>query len=428
VPAAAPAGYLNPNRLATTVEEITERFGQDVLDDPARVRNLLRDAYGADATRERSDIDTFVSVLDQHPLGELRRGRSQDDLARAIANSTTIDAATAGWTLTIIVHATGSSGGDDRTVVDPIDGVQLGNRPNTPTNVSPIATAARSGGGGSRRTTVLVLSAALVAIAIAGIAWFAGRSGADDWKQRAERAEAELASTRVESADPGGLDQGDDEDDEDDADDDGGADDAGVASAPVVPADVTELESANAELAETNTALTDQLAAAQSERDAAVADLQSTQAELAAAQGKLAAFPAPLPSLPIAEMPVTGELVSCEGFNAEGCSPTFFLDAHTVHDGGQYLLEARGVALIPLASADGLTWSGVSDVIGGGYHTCGDQPMQTTMVVELKPTGLVANPANGAIAADGYSVRFTITNAGGSCTGATRVYFGYTDV
>ena len=23
---------------------------------------------------------------------------------------------------------------------------------------------------------------------------------------------------------------------------------------------------------------------------------------------------------------------------------------------------------------------------------------------------------------------FTITNAGGSCTGATRVYFGYTDV
>ena len=179
-PAAAPSrpgravtGYLNPDRLATTVEALTQRFGVAILDQPSRVRNLLRDEYGADATRDRSDIETFVSVLEQRPLSALDEGRSEREVVGDLTRATTLTEPGAAWTLSVLQRARPADDvGSDGTVLDTLPGtVSRADVPIEPTSIERGTSTSRPG---RSRTVVLVAIVALVGLAAAMIAWFSG--------------------------------------------------------------------------------------------------------------------------------------------------------------------------------------------------------------------------------------------------------------
>ena len=52
----------DPQYLGWCLNGLVAQFGRSVLDDPVRLRNLLRDEYGSTG-RDSSDIDVAVSTL-----------------------------------------------------------------------------------------------------------------------------------------------------------------------------------------------------------------------------------------------------------------------------------------------------------------------------------------------------------------------------
>ena len=407
-PGTAVAGFRNPDRLAATVEDLTRRFGVAILDDPSRVRNLLRDDYGVDATRDRSDIDTFVSVLEHHPLSALDQGRSQGEVASDLSRVTSIDEPGAMWTLSVLQKARPVV--SDPTVLDakPAPSAPGGLRGPSATLVE---TTDRRASSGRSRAGVLIAVVGALGLAAALGAWFAGRASLDDWKQRALAAEAQVESNDTE------------QDQED------GDTSAPAATLPELSddADTDELQAAYEAAAAEVAALTadrDQLTQAVETRQAKVVDLRDRLAE---AKALLAAQTQPFVATPrhlVGEMDGTGELVECVGFSGE-CSATYYLFGSIVKEGTQRFFESPDMVRVPITTPDGYRWTGQAEITGAyGGFTCNDQRSLTTFSINMLPAEYRVNPASQRIDVISYDVDFTRSTPDGDCTSATSTYRG----
>lgn len=425
-PGRAVAGFRNPDRLAATVEDLTRRFGVEILDHPSRVRNLLRDDYGADATRDRSDIDTFVSVLEHRPLSALDEGRTQQEVAGDLSRVTSLDEPGALWTLSVLQRARpGSPAGTDATVVDRVAEPPArhgGPRPSA-TLLEPTATHSSSR---HSRTGVLVAIVAVLGLLATLGAWFAGRSSADDWRERALAAEKQVEAIDLRRVSGS---EGDTTNEDAVAGDDTAAteDTIAVAETVATDADLEELRAAYDEAAAQVATLAEQREQLVAQVEAAQATVARLQAELDGANAEVAARGEPFlttPNHPVGAITGVGDLTRCDGFG-EPCAATYYLGGRLIESGGQRLFEVPDMVLVTLTSPDGVSWNGSAEIIGQyGAFTCSGQRITTTFAINLHPADYRVDPVARTIDVVSYDVDFTLFSQGTGCTDATSAYRG----
>jgi hypothetical protein len=400
-------GFRDPERLAASVEEITGRFGPGVLDEPERMRNLLRDAYGSSSIRDRSDVDVFVSVLEQHPLADLARGVSCEDVTAQVMAVTALPDEVASWSVAILRTASSASPAltlmpsdeSDRSNGSTAGHVRSDRSANhsrgteapslrTGSHHATVVTTGSVGAPAPRRRSRAIGALAAVGLVVAGASgWAIGRSGDD-------------AVTTVAVA-AGAGDIGD------------GAETAGEALTVQVD-----------ELREANLATEAELAEVTSQLDASAQQLGTVTADLEAARALHSPFEAGHSQPPLA-FSGSGTLTACEGFGSP-CVDPFFIDARTFDENGTRYFEVASVATVPIATMDSFTWGGQAEVTGEfGFHSCDGVRSPTTMSVTLIPSEFRVSPTDRTVSVSAYRVTYTFSNdPSGGCTAASRTYAG----